>query len=371
VLLAVLAVCAAALYFGTRAFAGMNHSIRIKDGRFWYQEGQRQLRSGHPDQAVAAFRKASVSDRSNGVYARSLAQALEMDNREFEARELLSQERETAPENPQINIELARIAARQNDIPEAVRYYHNALYGIWVGEEVDAQRQAIRRELINFLIAQHAKDQALAEIFALAGRLPNTPAANADLGALFLRAGDAHRALEDFRSVLRAEPHNQAALAGAGQAAFMQGDYVQAHRYLGALTAPDQRSQAMLKVAALAVDNDPTEPRLSYSERKRRVSAGLDHVGQLLQQCAAKPAQAQNAQPASTAANPVQSLLDRQPEIAQRLRTARREDEPDTIFRALEFVYEAEMAASKSCGPLSDLDSALLMIGQKNKGTEP
>jgi tetratricopeptide (TPR) repeat protein len=370
VLLVVLALCAAALYFGTRAFANNNRSMKTKDGRFWYQEGERQLRSGHPDLAVAAFRKGSVDDRNNRIYARALAQALEMDNRELEAQELLLQERETAPENPQINIELARIAAREHDTSEAVRYYHNALYGIWVGEEVDAQRQAIRRELIDFLIAQHAKDQALAEIFALAGRLPNTVAANADLGTLFLRAGDANRALENFRSVLRAQPHNQAVLEEAGQAAFMLGNYAQAHRYLEALAAPDPKAQSMLKVTSLAVANDPTEPRLSYAERKRRVSADFEHVSQLLQQCAAPQTPRQNGQPAPQA-NTLQPLLARQPDVAANLKAAGRQEEPDTIFRTLEFVYEVELAASRSCGPLSDLDSALLMVSQKSKGTEP
>ena len=113
--------------------------------------------------------------------------ALEAAHRDNEARDLLLQVRENIPENPEVNLELARISASQRNVSDALRYYHNALFGIWRGDDVDAQRQAIRRELIEFLVAQNAKEQALAETVAFAAHLPGTTAAHLQLGGLFLR----------------------------------------------------------------------------------------------------------------------------------------------------------------------------------------
>src|SRR5215471_10184659 len=132
VLLVLLAVGAAGLYFGVHAFAASSHAIRINDAAYWYNEGERQLGQQHAGAAVTAFRKACLIEQ-NRVYARALAQALVADGREAQAHELLLQERQTTPEDPEINVDLGRLAAKENDIPETIRYYHNALYGAWTG----------------------------------------------------------------------------------------------------------------------------------------------------------------------------------------------------------------------------------------------
>src|SRR5262245_37929101 len=105
VLLFLLAVAAAALYFGVRAFAGSNRAMKNRDAAYWYSQGGQQLLEHHAGAAVVAFRKASLNEH-NPVYARSLAQALAADGRDGEARELLLQEKETAPEDPEINLDL-------------------------------------------------------------------------------------------------------------------------------------------------------------------------------------------------------------------------------------------------------------------------
>lgn len=361
-LLALLAMCATALYFGTRAFANTNRDMKLNDGKYWYQEGQRRLRSGHPDEAVAAFRRASLDDRGNHQYVRALAQALENDGRDAEARELLLQEREGAPESPEINVALARIAAKQHDESEAVRYYHNALYGIWTGDDVDARRRAIRRELIEFLISQHARDQALAEIFTLSGRQPNTVDGNNELGSLFLEAGDAGRALGSFRLVLRAQSHNAVALEGAGKAAFQLGNYQLAQRYLAELASPSPAARQLLNTVDLINLNNPIEPRLSFAERRRRAKTDFEQASERLEECIAI-----NPQGASS----MHPLQDQQQELEKELNAAHPQEQPELVFRALDFVYQVESAASKSCGPSSDMDSALLLIAQKSRGAEP
>lgn len=362
VLLVVLGLVSAALYFGVRVFAASNHAMKINNAAYWYHEGERQLLEQHAGAAVTAFRKASLG-KHDRVYAHSLAQALAADGREAEARELLLQERETAPEDPEINVDLARLAAKAHDLPETIHYYHNALYGIWTGPNSDLQRRIVRRELIEFLIAQHARDQTLSEILALAGQLPNTVGAKIELGRLFLQNGDPEHALSNFRAALRTQPDNQVALEGAGEAAFERGDYPQARRHLWLLVNPSQREKQMLNIATLTAQIDPIEPRLTYVRRKQRVLADFKQASQQLRQCLAQKAGLPEAQA-------LQSVADHQAELKRKLVATTQRDAPELTFRVLDFVYDAEEITSRSCGPLQDMDSALLLIAQKDRGTE-
>ena len=362
VLLVLLVVGATALYFGVRAFANSNRAMKIKDAAYWYNQGEQQLRQHHADAAVTAFRKASFSE-DNRAYARSLAQALAEGGRDAEARELLLQERATAPEDPEINLDLARIAAKEHDVPEAIRYYHNALDGRWTGQNTDLQRRMVRRELIEVLIAQHAKDQALAEILALAGEMPNTVAAKIELGELLLQHGDAGNAVTNFRAVLRTQPHNQTALEGAGQAAFQLEDYSQARRHLRLLVNPDEKAKQMLDIATLVVQNDPMDPHLTYARRRQRVLADFEQARQQLQQCLAQKSGSPEAQA-------LQSLADREAGLKRKFKATRQREAPELAFQTLEFIYDAEEAISSSCRPLQNLDSALVLIAQKSRETE-
>lgn len=362
VLLVVLGLVSAALYFGVRVFAASNGAMKINEAAYWYSEGERQLLEQHASAAVTAFCKATLSQH-NRAYARSLAQALAADGRETEARDLLLQERETAPEDPEINVDLARLAAKRHDLPETIRYYHNAVYGVWTGPNIDLQRRIVRRELIEFLIAQHARDQTLSEILALAGQLPNTVGAKIELGGLFLQNGDPEHALSNFRAALRTQPDNQVALEGAGEAAFERGDYSQARRHLWLLINPNQREKQMLNIATLAAQVDPIEPSLTYVRRKQRVLADFKQASQQLRQCLAQKSGLPEAQA-------LQSVADHETELKRKLMAATQRDAPELAFRVLDFVYDAEEITSRSCGPLQDLDSALLLIAQKNRGTE-
>ncbi len=362
-LLAFLSVLAVVVYLGTRALERSNRRIREHVAAAWFQKGELYLQQGRPSDAVAAFRKSAVNDRTRRAYLLSLAKALEASNRDAEAHELLLQVRETIPENPGINVELARIAAREENLAEALRYYHNALYGVWTGDDVDPQRQAVRLELIEFLIAQNAKEQALAETVALAAHLPDTPAARLELGGLFLRVDDPANALPNYRSVLHHDPGNQVALRGGGEAAFRLGDYNLAKRLLATVSEPDAKANNMLETSSLVLENDPLEPHLSESERFQRVSDDLQSVKQRVDQCLTKPS-----------SNTVQPLRDIQNKLVsqeQSLIAAQKHQDLNALSTSLELIYNAENAISASCAPLNVQDRALFLVAQKNRGLEP
>ena len=363
ILLLVLAVMAAVLYFGTLSFAGSNRKMELGLAQTWYSHGRQHLLANQPDQAAEDFRKASINDRGNREYALALASALEAGGHDSQAQALLLQVRETSPEDPQVNLELARIAAKRSNVQDSVRYYHNALYGIWTGSDIEARRQQTRRELIQFLLTQQARDQALAEIIALGAHLPDTAAAHLELGQFFLRAGDPNRALNNFRESHARDKQNQAALRGAGEAAYQIGDYAQARRFLSPLTSPDPRARSMLSIAGLVLENDPLAPRLSYHERGRRAREDLGAVSQRLQDCAAKL-------PGSPDTDALLALSQRLDAQQRSLRHPDTRTEPTVLFAAMELIGEAEGKIRASCGPIEDHDQALFLIAEKARSVE-
>ena len=105
-----------------------------------------------PREAVADFRNALAYSRDNDLYRLRLAQALMADHRPQEARSHLLSLWEKEPGDGTLNLELARLAAMWGDTPQAVRYYHAAIYGVWPDEPM-AHRWQIRFELSEYLLA--------------------------------------------------------------------------------------------------------------------------------------------------------------------------------------------------------------------------
>jgi tetratricopeptide (TPR) repeat protein len=362
VLLILLSLVTFGLYIGTLRLAQSNRRIQRNVAASWFRKGQERLAQGDANAAVTAFRKAIANDRNSLVFLRSLATALESAGRDDEAEQLLLQLRERLPEDPEVNLELARISAKRRNVSDAIRYYHNALYGIWTGDKVDERRWDVRRELIKFLLQQQDRDQALAEILALASHLPDTAAAHNELGQLFLKAGDAQHALEDFNVALRHNKQDRVALVGAGQAAFQLGQYTRARRYLSAVPALDPNDRDMLNVATLVLESDPLEPRLSYEERNKRVISGLDQARAGVQACLSR----QHAPADHDALAALQSKLEAQKQLLSPLRLRKK---PDLVFSTLDLIAQAETGIAKACGPLQGRDKALWLVA-RSRGTE-
>jgi len=150
-------------------------------------------------------------------YVLALAQALALKRDDDAARSALITLRESAPEDPEINLQLARLAATRQDVTEALRFYHNALYAPWPSEQADARRR-VRFELIRFLLTHDQVSRALSELLALSTDLPDEVPLRLEVAQLFAKAGDNGHALDQFKRALHLAPENGEALAGAGQA---------------------------------------------------------------------------------------------------------------------------------------------------------
>ncbi|HUF46475.1 MAG TPA: tetratricopeptide repeat protein [Vicinamibacterales bacterium] len=292
VLVIVLAVAAAAIFGMTRSLAEWSDRTADAAADEWHRRGRAVVESGRVNEGIALLRQAVSHDRLNADYTLSLVRALTRPERDdtawTEARRLLVQLREREPDRPEINLRLARLAATAGDTDETIRYYNHAMYGL-VPDDPEYDRRRIRVELATFLLDQGDRARALGELFALAPDVPDDAAEHFELGALFLRAGEARSALAEFQDALRLAPGDWRAAAGAGDAALATGAFAQAERHLqdavrrGA-TEPAVRQR--LALVRLVRSLNPLSPGLVSATRVTRVRGGLTWAAERLRGCA-------------------------------------------------------------------------------------
>lgn len=355
--LVILCTLAAVGFVVTRAAAGANRARRLRDAAAWYEAGERHLAEGRTELAITALRRATAISRDNRSYRLALSASLAADRQDDAARQVLLVVRESSPEDPEVNVRLARLAARHDDLTGAVRYYENAVYGSWGGDQGEARRQ-VRIELIRYLLAQQQRGRALSELLLLSGNLPDDVKSQTEAGQLFVEAGDARRGLERFRQALRIDPRNVAALAGAGEAAFEAGDYRNAQLYLRAVEPASSRVLELRAVVDLVLTLDPLQPRLSLRQRHDRVVAGLRRALEVLDACA-------NKQPADSGA--FKSLYTQATALEPELALDRVRRTPESIDAGVDVVYRIEQRTAETCGPGSAFDRALLLIGRRHE----
>jgi predicted Zn-dependent protease len=357
------------------SFAAVSHLVarftanQQGRGRKLYAEGLADASAGQYNDAIDALRAALTCDPTNSQYQLSLARALRDSNdprRLDEAESYLLALWQRAPQDAAINLALARVAAHRGSIEDATRYYHNAMYGVW-NSDPDANRSKARIELIQFLLKKKAPAQAESELMALAPALPPDPAAHLQAAQLFAQAQDNVSALTQYQEVLRLDPANSAALAGAGQAAYRSGDYATAQRYL--LTAVDGNredadSRQLLATADLILRTNPFHSHISDAERNRRIAAAFEQAEKRLTDCAQ---QKDISLTATSPASPLATLQSRwtaaKPNLA-RLRSPAETDLPDAL---MDIVFQIEQQTAATCGQPEGIDLALLLISQKRE----
>jgi predicted Zn-dependent protease len=357
------------------SFAAVSHLVarftanQQGRGRKLYAEGLADASAGQYNDAIDALRAALTCDPTNSQYQLSLARALRDSNdprRLDEAESYLLALWQRAPQDAAINLALARVAAHRGSIEDATRYYHNAMYGVW-NSDPDANRSKARIELIQFLLKKKAPTQAESELMALAPALPPDPAAHLQAAQLFAQAQDNVSALTQYQEVLRLDPANSAALAGAGQAAYRSGDYATAQRYL--LTAVDGNredadSRQLLATADLILRTNPFHSHISDAERNRRIAAAFEQAEKRLTDCAQ---QKDISLTATSPASPLATLQSRwtaaKPNLA-RLRSPAETDLPDAL---MDIVFQIEQQTAATCGQPEGIDLALLLISQKRE----
>ncbi|HYL16802.1 MAG TPA: tetratricopeptide repeat protein [Terriglobales bacterium] len=332
-----------------------------------YQQGERALQSGRAAAAIEDFRSALAFDRDNFWYQFSLAQSLEAEGRFDEAESYLVNLWERQPQNGMVNLQLARLAAHRQLTSQALRYYHNAIYGIW-DRDPDQNRRTARFELIQFLLKQNARTQAQSELIAMEAGLPPDPQLHLKVADLFLQIQDYENALGQFRQVLQLDRKNVQAAAGAGEAAFDLGRYRTALRYLEPAVAAnhkDEESARMLETAGLIIENNPFRRKLSLAERKHRVHTAFQAASLRLNACMQAHGESTSSAGAESS---FQKLYAQEMHLKPKVRS-RALDDPDFQENVMDFVFDTE-EETKECGSPSALDEALLLIGRNREGAE-
>ena len=352
---------------------GLSHAFRNQGGALaqrWFARGVTELAQQHYPGAVNDFRAALLYAPDNYSYQFKLAEALAGEGRGEEARAYLINLWDREPENGLVNLELARIAAKNHNREDALRYYHNAIYATWSENQsanADAERRDARLELIEYLLSSHDTQQAQSELIALAANLKNDPAQHLRVGELFLQTEDYEHALAEFRRSMELAPAEPAAWADAGRAAFELHRYGLAQRFLeGAVdrNPPDAQSASLLKTTELVLQMDPFGRKIPASRRDHIVLGDFAAAGERLQSCSGQGASQANAPPADWQTGLSSDWEKMKPQMTE---SGLRRN-PELVDNAMDLVFEIERQCSVHCGPAAGPDQALLLIASLHEG---
>jgi tetratricopeptide (TPR) repeat protein len=368
-LLAVVCVFLIFLFIITGVTVRRYQAMETVVAKDWYGRGERALQAGQAAGALEDFRNALAYSPDNSLYQLRLTQALVATGRVQEARTYLLSLRDSDPGNGPVNLELARLAAREHSIPEAVLYFHDAVYCEWDGDPV-VQRRAVRLELVKFLLDSDQKAAARAELLGVAGNLPPDAELHTQVGALLMKTGAYDDALGLFRQALAAKANSAPALAGAGECYFLTGQYARAEPYLDQAF---RRDPTLMQVAAMrdtargVQDLDPFVRWLGEPERAQRVRQDFDQAMTRLQACAAQ----RGVELKAAAGDPLQTLYAQAAALQPGMRQGTLHRDSEWVSSTMDLVFDIEKAASQACGEPQGLDLSLLLMAREQEGARP
>ena len=329
----------------------------------WFGQGEASFKDGDVKTALTDYRNALVYSPGNARFQFHLALALAAAGRDDEARSYLTNLLSESPGSGEINLALARIAARKGLMPEALRYYHSAIYGEFETDPITL-RWEIRRELCQYLLDRGTVNQAVPEIMALASNTPADDVEKLKVAAdLLNRAKLWGRALELFRTVLAKSKEDKAALLGAARSAFELGRYRVAAEYLEQLPPQDRsdpETSSMLAMAQRVQVVDPFVAGLSLATKAQRVSSAMSMAKTRLQECAQENGQSLTATPPRTE---LQISFAKSAEAGLDWSSVSLQRHPDSMDEAMSVAFEMENAAAGVCGEPEGEDRALWLLG--------
>ncbi len=362
----------------------------------WFTRGDKAMGNHDPAAAIEDYRNALGYDGGNQAYRRKLAEALMADQRLAEARGYLSALWVRDPANAELNLDLARLYARENKPALAIRYYRTAVDGVW-DEDPIQRRIDTRFELVHYLMQQGDKARAVAELIALQAEAPQDLTVQLSVGDLLLQLGENNRASKTFDAILRVQPENVSAMTGGGQAALASGDYRKAVRLLSAAQsrakeAGKETNQLSdeLELARAALNGDPSLRNLTLEQRATRVAAAFDLAMDRLKRCAEEQnialgpetpgtADQKHAPPLPNKQNgyvtpiappaappsPLQLLYASGIQRKKAATPAALRKDPDAMVPTMDFVFDTVHATEKFCPLQTPEEKALDLISRR------
>lgn len=343
-------------------------SHREELGARWKARGESALRTGHPEIAIEALRSALayVPDRATEI---ELATALADAGKTQEASAYFTTLWESAPGDGTINLQLARLAAKEGNEPQAILRYQAALDGTWQGNGYDRRRE-VRLEMARYLIARREYDRARTQLLIAAGNAPDDPAIKLQIAGLLEQANALQDALGIDRALAARPNASAAALEAAGRTAYALGMFRLAHEYLNlALNAPtaaplpDDHKAAdhfMLDTSSHVLALYPAFD-LAPRVRADRVISIRNLARQRLSTCAG----------ANPSAPPkLAGLVSRWDQLPAALTASQLEQKPELEQTILQLAWESETTTAQVCGPPTGDDATLLLIARNPSAVE-
>jgi tetratricopeptide (TPR) repeat protein len=329
-----------------------------------FAQGEADEQAGRVKAALTDYRNALAYNPTNPQLQFHLAKALAAAKRDEEARSYLLNILSESPGSGEVNLELARIAVHGNSMADAMRYYQGAIYGEWASDPM-AKRWAVRRALCEMLLERGELKQAAPEVIALAENTPMGDAMRLKIVAqLLLRTQQWNHALDEFRTLLAADPNDEDSAAGAGEAAFELGQYVTAMQYFDRLPRERREQPDLANLFAMAgriFAMDPFLSGLSAEVRAQRAASALALTQTRAENCAQQTGEALEQTPPKTE---LQRVYEQGKDLQQDWSPRYLERFPDRLDAAMGYVFAVENAAANACGEPQGDDRALWLLGR-------
>ena len=340
----------------------------------WSARGQEAISSGRPDQAIVALRTALSYAPDQRSYELLLAQALGDAGRNEESYNRFLDLWETQPGDGFINLRLARLAAKKNDMQAAINYYRASVYGTWEGDGA-IRRRDVRLELSRYLIAHHDLSSARTELLVAGGNAPDDVDLALVLAPLFEQASAPHDALNYYLKVLARQPNNRQALEAAGRLEYGFGNFEEARRLLEQAlhqrdaAAPNQAAsssdlQAMLDTSEKILTLTPSK-KLPPRERVARILKARDLAKKRFETCNAQTLATNGSSSSLSTLGTQWMSKDATINSAALLNDSTEQD------AVVKLIYDTETQTSQICGAPTGDDALLLMLAKSPKLVEP
>lgn len=283
--LAALAGLVVVLSFATYFLFHSFNAHRAMLERRWQKRGEAALAAGKPLVAIDDLHSALAYAQDDRGVQIELAKALAAAGKTQEAQAYFLTLLDAEPGSGAINLQLARLAVRQNNAQSAVDRYEAAIDGTWNGDAF-ARRRDIRLELARYLIGQKRLAEARNLLLITSGNGPENFELQLVVGGLLVAAQDPGDALDVYRKAERNKKTRLRGLEGAGMTSLATGRFEDAHNALAEAAAdprfahepePVRAEIKQQQQAADAVLALYPGPNLQPAERAARIAkaAGL------------------------------------------------------------------------------------------------
>jgi len=335
----------------------------------WLQRGEKALQSNQPLAAIDALRSALAYAPDDEKLQIELAEALAAAGRTEEAVAYFNTLLESRPGNGMINLQLARLAAKEGEEAAALDYYQAALDGTWEGDGY-IRRREVRLELAQYLIDRLHFDRARNQLLIAAGNAPDDVNIELQVAGMQEKAQDPANALHLYQKALQHRPARLEALEGASRAASAHNRFLLAKEYLErTLNHADfekQPAEVQAQFRNMLSDADHIlllypGPELSVRARAERILADRKIAQERLADCLISK---------STVPPALQTLADQWRQLPSTLRLTQLEQDPELEETIMQLVYRTEQITSQQCGAPTGNDALLLKMSQAPEAIE-